>query len=434
MLFHRLVLLAANSDATEPLLSLDLIHTIAFGGLVLLIGYGLQRLIRPLATYNIPAPVVGGLLVATASLAATSSGHTLFRFDTTLRDPLMIAFFTTIGFGASFALLRKGGPQVAWFWVAATLVGGLQNALGAAVAMALGEPPLLGVLCGSVTLTGGPATGLAFAEQFEAAGVEGAATIAVAAAMFGIVSGGLLGGPIGTLLVRRYGLKSRSTHAESLMAIHQPPTIATAASVVEERLAEPVVEAPPGEDPEAWVLLKNLILLLLAMWAGSWISSWLTAHGVTLPAYIGGMLVAALLRNLDDLTGRIGLSQRTLDDLGNVALALFLVLALMTLQLERLAGLAVPLAILVAVQVALTALCCWPVFSAMGKDYDAAIMAGGFCGFMLGTTANAMANMTALTERYGVAPRAFLVVPMVGAFFLDFSNALIITGCLMALG
>ena len=433
---NHLILFAVDngSAALAPLVSLDLIYTVAFGGLVLLVGYALRQMIRPLAAYNIPAPVVGGLLVAVVSLVVSTSGRTLFRFDTTLQEPLMIAFFTTIGFGASFALLRKGGPQVVWFWIAATLVGGLQNVVGVLVAMSLGQPPLLGVLCGSVTLTGGPATGLAFAPQFEAAGIEGAAAIAVAAAMLGIVSGGLFGGPIATLLIRRYRLRDRNAgQRETKIMLAPLPTPPTAADVVEQRLPEPVVEAPPGEDPESFALLQSLIVLLLAMWAGSWISAWLTAHGVTLPAYIGGMLVAALLRNIDDATGRVGLSQRTLDDLGNVALALFLVLALMTLQLERLAGLALPLAVLVTVQIALTSFCCWPVFVAMGRDYDAAVMGGGFCGFMLGTTANAMANMTALTERYGIAPRAFLVVPMVGAFFIDFSNALLITGCLMAL-
>ena len=166
------------------------------------------------------------------------------------------------------------------------------------------------------------------------------------------------------------------------------------------------------------------------MWAGSWIGGRLTAMGVTLPAYIGAMLVAASIRNLDDATGWLGLSQRVLDDVGSVALSLFLVLALMTLRLWELAGLALPMVVILSAQVALIALVCWPTFRLMGRDYDAAVMSSGLCGFMLGTTANAMANMEALVDRYGPAPRAFLVVPMVGAFFIDFVNALIITACL----
>ncbi len=170
--------------------------------------------------------------------------------------------------------------------------------------------------------------------------------------------------------------------------------------------------------------------VLVAMWLGSWVSTRFAAAGITLPAYIGAMLVAAAIRNLDDVTHWIGLSQRIIDDLGSVALSLFLVLALMTLRLWELAGLALPMVVILTAQVALIALVCWPTFRLMGGDYDAAVMGGGLCGFMLGTTANAMANMEALVDRYGPAPRAFLVVPMVGAFFIDFVNAVLITVCL----
>jgi glutamate:Na+ symporter, ESS family len=177
--------------------------------------------------------------------------------------------------------------------------------------------------------------------------------------------------------------------------------------------------------------MKALVVILAAMWLGSIVSGRLESWGLTLPAYIGAMLVAAVIRNVDDTTRMIGLSQRTIDDLGNVALSLFLVLALMTLRLWELAGLALPMIVILVFQVGLiAAVCFWPVFPWMGRDYDAAVMSGGMCGFMLGTTANAMANMEALVDRYGPAPRAFLVVPMVGAFFIDFINALLITACL----
>jgi len=196
-------------------------------------------------------------------------------------------------------------------------------------------------------------------------------------------------------------------------------------------MPEPKEAAPVGEDQESYVLLKNLVALLVAMWAGSWLSRGFAALGFTLPAYIGAMFVAAIIRNFDDLTHWIGLSQRTLDDLGHVALSLFLVLALMTLKLWELAGLVLPLFVVLVGQVILIAVfCIWPVFKFMGRDYEAAVMAGGFYGFMMGTTANAMANMKALVDKFGRAPRAFLVVPMVGAFFIDFTNALLITVCL----
>jgi ESS family glutamate:Na+ symporter len=175
------------------------------------------------------------------------------------------------------------------------------------------------------------------------------------------------------------------------------------------------------------VTLRNLIILLIAMWIGSWISRGVAALEITLPAYVGAMIVGAAIRALDDVTGWIGLSQRTLDTMGSICLSFFLALALMTLKLWELAGLALPLAVNLIVQIIIVVLFCAVCFRMMGRDYDAAVTSGGFIGFMLGTTANAVAVMRALVERYGAAPRAFLVAPIVGAFFLDFTNALIIT-------
>ncbi len=406
------------------MLKLDLIQTVAFAGVVLFIGYGIRRVIPVLTRYNIPAPVVGGLLVAVIVLIARRYEVTLFQFDTTLQSPLMIAFFTTIGFGASFSLLKVGGPQVVLFFIIATIFAVAQNVLGILLTMPFGLHPLFGVLTGSVTLTGGPATGLAFAPLFEQAGVTGAASIAVAAAMAGIISGGLIGGPVGTYLIERHQLVTKIN--PSPLALPQ-----TAANIVEDKMSELASPTPAGEDVETYALLKSIVVILVAMWIGSWVSEWFKAMKITLPAYIGAMLVAAVIRNVDDVTRKIKLSQRVIDDLGNAALALFIVMALMTLKLWELAGLALPLLVILLAQVALIAIIAlWPLYRLMGRDYEAAVIGGGFCGFMLGTTANAMANMKALVERYGAAPRAFLIVPMVGAFFIDFTNALIITACL----
>ncbi len=406
-------------------MTFDLIHTLAFAGAVLFIGYGIRKVIPPLARYNIPAPVIGGLLVAIVIWMTRSGDSALFTFDTTLQSPLMIAFFTSIGFGASLSLLRVGGPQVLLLFGAATVFAVLQNGVGLLIALPFGLDPLFGVLAGSVTLTGGPATGLAFAPEFEAAGVTGAATIAVAAAMSGIVAGGLVGGPLGTRLIEKYSLRAK-TAPWTAYDVH------SAADAVEDQVptaVEPRPTQPPvGEDEGSYVLLKAVVAILIAMWIGSWVSRWLAGLGVTLPAYIGAMLVAAVIRNLDDLTGLAKIPERTVDDIGNVALSLFLVMALMTLKLWELAGLALPLLVIILAQViAVSLFSLWPMFRLMGRDYDAAVMSGGFVGFMLGTTANAMANMRSLVERYGPAPRAFLVVPMVGAFFIDFTNAIVIT-------
>lgn len=406
------------------MLELDLVQTLAFGGVVLFLGYGIRRAIPILTRYNLPAPIVGGLLVAVAVLVARGQGMTLFQFDTTLQSPLMIAFFTTIGFGASLSLLRVGGPQVMMFFAIATVFAILQNVIGVLVASAFGLHPLFGVLAGSVTLTGGPATGLAFAPLFEQAGVTGAASIAVAAAMAGIVAGGLIGGPVGTFLIERHRLSKARARPTDV-------ALGTAQEAILSRIPEPVAAAPADEDIEAYAVLKAVVAILVAMWVGSWVSKGCAALGLTLPAYIGAMLIAAVIRNFDDLTGWIGLPKRIIDDIGIVALSLFLVVALMTLKLWELAGLALPLVSILAVQMVLVALVCfWPVFQLMGRDYQSAVMSGGFIGFMLGTTANAMAVMRTLVERYGPAPRAFLVAPMVGAFFIDFTNALIITACL----
>ncbi|MBJ6982275.1 MULTISPECIES: sodium/glutamate symporter [unclassified Luteimonas] len=390
------------------MLQLDAVQTLAFAGLALFLGYALCRAIPVLGRYNLPPPVIGGLVFAIAAWIAHGRGEALFVLDTGLQAPLMIAFFTTVGVNASLRLLRISGRQVVVFLLLASLFAVAQNLLGMAVAVGFDLDPLFGVLAGSTTLTGGPATGLAFAPLFEEAGVQGAESIAVASAMGGIVLGGLAGGPVITVLIRRFGLVSSRP----------------------EDHAAPVDEASGAAQTEAqreFGALKSIVVILVAMWLGAWVSGWISATGITLPAYVGAMLVGALIRNFDDATGWIGLSVPTTDLIGNVSLSLFLAVALMNLKLWELAGLALPLLVNLGLQLAMVVAFCSVVFRVMGRDYDAAVMGGGFIGFMLGTTANAMAVMRTLVERYGAAPRAFLVAPLVGAFFIDFSNALIIT-------
>lgn len=396
------------------MIQLDSMQTLAFAGLALLAGYLLTRLIPPLRRYNLPEPVLGGLLFALAAWWAHSQGRQLYSLDTSLQSPLMIAFFTTIGLNASLVLLKISGRQVAIFLTLASGFAVLQNLLGIAVAWAFGLHPMFGVLAGSATLTGGPATGLAFAPMFEAAGLQGAESIAVTAAMAGIVCGGIVGGPAITVLIRRFNIVNHNRSDRKGKDL---------GDVIEGNVVHPETDAA-----REFNALKCIILLLLAIWAGSWVGKGFEALGLTLPAYIGAMLVGAALRNIDDLTGWLRLPAHTLDLIGNVCLALFLAVALMNLRLWELAGMGLPLLVNLVLQVGLVVLFVLPVFWAMGRDYDGAVMGGGFVGFMLGTTANAMAVMRALVQRYGIAPRAFLVAPLVGAFFIDFSNALIITG------
>lgn len=408
---------------------LNALSTLALSGLVLLLGEWLRRVVRPLTRYNVPGPVVGGLVVALAVLAVRHWRWAEISFDVALREPLQNAFFSTIGFGASYMLLRRGGALVAGL-LALTLMGAvLQNIVGAALASAMGQPPLLGVLCGSVTLTGGPSTGLGFAESFVEAGVPGAAAIALAAAMGGIVAAGAIGAPLGTFLIER----RRKIAGAADKAMPETASI---------ELRQELTSSAAMQDPEsrsnsinAYALIKAIAFILLAIVLGAWISQWLTDHRVKLPSYIGAMIVAVVVRNFDDATGLLGVPRQAIELVGGVALAFFLALALMALDLRDLAGVAAPLAAILTVQVVLmAALCAVLVFPLMGRDYDAAVITSGYFGFMIGTTPVAMASMESLVRRYGPSPRAFLAVPIVGAFLLDFVNALLIEGCLRIFG
>lgn len=390
--------------------TLNEIQTVAFAGLTLFAGFGILRLWPVLNRYSIPAPVLGGLLVSLAALIAHRFDTVLFSFDPGLQTPLMIAFFTSIGFSASLSLLKRSGRAVIVFLGMAALLAILQNIVGMLVAYLFGLHPLFGVIVGATTLAGGPSTGLAFAPEFERAGVAGAASIAIASAMAGIVCGGLFGGPVATWLLRRHRLAgSAATHGPAAGAFLAPPPVH-------------VESAAPG------AALKELVVMLTTMWIGSALSDHLTAAGVVLPPYIGAMIIGAFVRNIDDRTGWLKLSHAAIAKIGHVSLAFFLALALMNLKLWQLSGLLFPLLLNMVLQILLVAaFCFWPLFKVMGRDYDAAVMSGGFVGFMLGITANAVAVMQALVDRYGPAPRAFLVAPLVGAFFIDFSNAIIIT-------
>lgn len=397
---------------------LDMIQTLALASVVLFSGYAIRRRIGFLDRYNIPAPVVGGFLFAAVALVLRLAGVLGFEFDATLQTPLMIAFFTTIGLGASLALLRVGGPQVLLFWLLASILAVLQNTAGVGLATAMGVHPFLGLIAGSITMTGGHGTGAAFGKLMEDQYAFGAAvTLAMAAATFGLVSGGLIGGPVATALIRK-------KHPR-----HQPARIsaqARAAVAALDPLDEEIDIEPVGEPATAYTLLKVLTIVLLAMWAGGLLSRWL-GQFVTLPAYIGAMIVAAAIRNGADLAGA-RIEQRVIDDLGTIALSLFLAMALMSLRLWELLDLAIPMLVILIVQVTMMAAFAYFVtYNLMGRDYDAAVMAGGHCGFGLGATPNAVANMESIVEKFGGAPRAFLVVPMVGAFFIDFTNALVIT-------
>jgi ESS family glutamate:Na+ symporter len=401
------------------MIQFDLIQTLALGGLALFLGFALVRAIPVLGQYNIPAAVVGGLIIALIITSLRVTDTATFSFDTSLQAPLMTAFFTSIGLSASVALLRAGSGQALLFLALASVLAIAQNLIGIGVAVAFGETPLLGVLMSSTALTGGPATALAFAPQFAAAGVPAAESLAIAAAMAGIVLGGLFGGPIATRLLVRHGLEGTASRATRDQPVHAEVTTPARARTTHDE---------EGDEDGVRDALKALTVLLVTMAAGGVLSAGFVEAGLTLPGYVGAMLVGALIRNIDDRTGWIGIPHDLASKVGAVCLTLFLVIALMNLKLWELASLALPLIVNLVFQLIAVALfCAWVVFRVMGRDYDAAVMSGGFTGFMLGTTANAMAVMRTIVERFGPAPRAFLVAPIVGAFFIDFTNAVIIT-------
>jgi ESS family glutamate:Na+ symporter len=305
----------------------------------------------------------------------------------------------------------------------------VQNVAGIAIALALGAPAALGVICGSLTLTGGPATGLAFTGEFESLGVTGAGALIIASATFGIFVSSLVGNPIAAALIRRFRLaapreETKQDEAAEFWAIGATGKFDDAGEETFDDTKREREESPlTGAE-----LLRNLLVLLVVMGVGALLGVGLSRLRVTLPAYVGAMVVAALVRNLDDRYGWFRLDMRAIEAVGSVALALFLVIALMDLKLWQLAGLAVPMLVILAVQVVLMIIYAVVVtFVLMGRDYEAAVTTSGHIGFGLGITPNAVANMEALTTRYGAAPRSFLIVPIVGAFFIDFSNALIIT-------
>lgn len=404
-------------------LKLGAIQVLGVSGIGVILGIWLRKRIAILDRLHIPAPVVGGLVFALATLLLRDR-YVNFDMDLVLREVIMVAFFTTIGMSASLRLLRVGGPQVLLFFLLATLGVLCQNILGVALSQVFSLSPLLGLVSGSVSMAGGPATALAFGGTFEQMGVAGASTLGVAAAMFGIVAGGLIGGYAGGWLIRRHNLKP----PEPASGAGRKLAGADAIIYAGDASASPKAAAIASEEEAGHsALMYNAIALAIAMGIGTLISMGLQRLGMTLPSYVGAMLAAAVIRNLDDRYGVFRISQRTMDEIGTVSLYFFIVMALLTLQLWELAHLALPLFLMLIAQVLLVGLLCVTVaFRVMGRDYEAAVMAGGFCGFMLGTSANALACMDVLTQKYGLAPRAFIVVPLVGAFLIDFTNALII--------
>ena len=379
---------------------LNMAETVGFAIILLLLGRWIKKKVSFFEKFFIPAPVIGGTLFSIILLIGHQTETFTFSFNDDIKNLLMIAFFTTVGFSASLKILKKGGVGVALFLLAAVILVIIQDIVGPVLAKALGINPLLGLAAGSIPLTGGHGTSGAFGPYLEDLGATGATVVAVASATYGLIAGCLIGGPIGRRLMIKNNLKPTENKAGVDDSI-----LGSTTEVTEERLFSAVV------------------YIGIAMGIGATITLILGNHGIKFPAYLMGMVVAAIIRNILDFNQK-QLPFTEIGIVGNISLSLFLSMALMSMKLWQLIDLAVPLIVILLVQTVVMGLFAYFVtFNIMGRDYDAAVMSTGHCGFGLGATPNAMANMETFTTANGPSVKAFFIIPIVGSLFIDFINA-----------
>lgn len=387
-------------------LHLDMYQTLAIAVLVLLLGRFLKKKINFLEKFCIPAPVVGGLLFAILTCVLYGTGIAEVSFDDTLREVCMVFFFTSVGFQANLKVLKSGGKSLIVFL---GLVVGLilcQNFLAVGMPKVLNLDPLIGLCTGSIPMVGGHGTAGAFGPVLEDFNVSGATTLCTAAATFGLITGSLIGGPIGKSLVEKKNLITTAVAEDDSL----------------------LVEDEKKHTRHTSMYAAAVFQLILAIGLGTIFSWLLTKTGMTFPIYIGAMIAAALFRNIGEYSGKFTIYMGEINDIGGICLSLFLGIAMITLKLWQLAALALPLVILLSVQVLLMFIFArFIVFNVMGRDYDAAVLAAGTCGFGMGATPNAMANMQAICDRYAPSVKAYLIIPLIGSLFADFLNSLIIT-------
>lgn len=382
-------------------------ETLALASLVLLLGYFLVKRISILKTFNIPEPVVGGFIVAIGLLIWNKVDGTSFNFDKNLQTTMMLVFFTSIGLSANFSRLIKGGkPLVVFLFVAGLLII-CQNIIGIAGSLALGIHPAYGLLAGSVTLTGGHGTGAAWADTFvHQFNLQGATEIAMACATFGLVFGGIIGGPVARFLLNRQkqGENPENDEVDDIQEAFEHPTYKRKIT--------------------SRSLIETIAMMSICLLIGQYLDAQTKGTALQLPTFVWCLFTGVIIRNILTNIFRFQVAESAIDVLGSVGLSIFLAIALMSLKLWELAGLAVDVLVVLAIQVAfMAAFAIFITYRAMGKDYDAVVLSAGHCGFGLGATPTAVANMQAVTSRFGPSHKAFLIVPMVGAFFIDLINA-----------
>lgn len=409
-------------------IELDMMQTMAAGILALLLGILLNRRSRFLRGICIPAPVTGGIIFSLVTLAIYSIWGVEIKFDATLKDICMVVFFTTVGFQSNLTVIKEGGRPLAFMVLLIAMLIICQNLIGVGIAEGLGISPLLGLSAGSITMCGGHGTAAGFSSLLAENGLEAAASVTMAAATFGLLGGSLLGGPLAERIIRNKGLAAAAAIP------------AAADNAKEAAMKEAAKEATAREAAETTVIAKSGGLtpsgfakasyeIFIAAGIGTLLNKLLALTGISFPTYFGALIVAAIIRNVTELVpGCPKTSMNEISAIGGVSLSLFLGMAMVTLRLWELSGLALPLVIILCAQILFMFLFGrWVAFPLLGKNYDAAVLVSGVCGFGLGATPNAMANMSAVCGKYHYTTMPFVVVPVVGAIFVDIINIGIIT-------
>ena len=407
----------------KSVLELDMLQTAGLGALALVLGMCLTRRVKWLQRFCIPSPVSGGIVFSVVSLMLYKLWNVELGFEGTLKDVFMLVFFTSVGFQSNLKVLRRGGSTLLLMLGVLAFIIVVQNVLPLGIAWIMGVNPLVGMAAGSISMAGGHGTAGGFSAVLEGMGLSGAGTIAMAAATFGLIMGSVTGGPLAERLIRT-----------KLTAEHLEPKdyeVDPAMAGLESDEASPAGRAKhiSSNEQEFQQYAKATYALLIVVAAGSLMSWLLQQTGVTFPTYFGALIVAAIVRNVAEackLTPKMELDK--IVSVGNICLSVFLGMAMVSLKLWELESLALPLVVMLVAQVVAMALIAYFVaFNILGRDYDAAVLVAGICGFGLGATPNAMANMSAVCYKYHYSVKPFLIVPIIGAMFVDLINTGFIT-------
>ena len=400
-------------------IELDMIQSAGLGALALLVGMALTRKVAFLQKFCVPSPVSGGIIFSLITLILYSYFHVEVSFDGKLKDVFMLAFFTSVGFQSNLKVLMQGGKLLVIMLTLLVVIIAMQNLMPMAITRFLGVDPLIGMAAGSISMTGGHGTSGGFESVLEEMGLHGAGTIGMAAATFGLIAGSMLGGPLAERIIR-----TKLTHEQ---VQPQDEDIDPAMAGIESDEASPTgrTKRVSTNEQEFQQYAKAFYSILLVMGAGISMSWLLAKTGVTCPTYFGALILAAIVRNVipDKL-----LDMERIISVGNICLSLFLGMAMISLKLWELQSLALPLIVILVSQVLMIALFVYFfAFPLLGRDYDAAVLCAGICGFGLGATPNAMANMSAVCYKYRYTVKPFLIVPIIGAMFADLINTGMIT-------